>query len=142
MEELLTLKQYLLAGEINAALQLVTELEEMSKEDKINNIVSYAVVLLTHLIKQTVEKGTTKSWEISIRNAVRQINRRNKRRKAGGYYLSEEELLAVLEEALPDALDQACLEVASGQYDAEELADLIDKETIISQALQLLKANL
>ncbi len=51
MEELLELKQLLLKGDIKGALAMVEELEEMSRDDKINNIISYAIILLMHLIK-------------------------------------------------------------------------------------------
>jgi hypothetical protein len=36
-----------------------------------------------HLIKQQAENRTTRSWEVSIRNFVREIQRENKRRKSG-----------------------------------------------------------
>ncbi len=85
MEELFELKDLLLAGNINDALLLVNELTEMSKDDKLNKIFSFSIVLLLHLIKQQAEKRSTRSWEVSIRNAVRQIKRSNKRRKAGGF---------------------------------------------------------
>ena len=38
MEELLTLKELLHQGKISQALELVEELEEMSKSDKLNKI--------------------------------------------------------------------------------------------------------
>ncbi len=75
MEELMTLKELLYQGKIPEALELVEELEEMSKSDKLNKIFSYGIILLLHLIKQIAEKRTTKSWEASIRNAVKQIQR-------------------------------------------------------------------
>ena len=96
MEELLTLKELLLKGDIPGSLALVEELEEMSKKEIIKTIRSYAVILLLHLIKQQAEQRTTRSWEVSIRNSVREIQRENKRRKAGGYYLTSEELLETL----------------------------------------------
>lgn len=46
MEELLELKNLLLNGDISGALVIVEELEEMSRDDKINNIRSYAKILL------------------------------------------------------------------------------------------------
>ena len=42
MEEILTLKSLLLQGNITEALVIVEELEEMSRENKINNIRNYA----------------------------------------------------------------------------------------------------
>ncbi|MBD0362650.1 MAG: DUF29 family protein [Coleofasciculus sp. C3-bin4] len=138
MEELCTLKELLLKGDIKGSLALVEELEEMSRDDKINNIRSYAVILLLHLIKQQAEKRTTRSWEVSIRNSVREIQRKNKRRKAGGYYLTTEELVETLEEAYLNALDEASLEVEEGRYEPEELEKLINKEGILNHALALI----
>jgi len=138
MEELCTLKELLLKGDIKGSLALVEELEEMSRDDKINNIRSYAVILLLHLIKQQAEKRTTRSWEVYIRNSVREIQRKNKRRKAGGYYLTTEELVETLEEAYLNALDEASLEVEEGRYEPEELEKLINKEEILNHALALI----
>jgi hypothetical protein len=138
MEELFTLKELLLKGDIKGSLALVEELEEMSRDDKINNIRSYAVILLLHLIKQQAEKRTTRSWEVSLRNSVREIQRKNKRRKAGGYYLTTEELVETLEEAYLNALDEASLEVEEGRYEPEELEKLINKEEILNHALALI----
>ena len=76
MEELLELKNLLLKGDTKAALGIVEELEEMSKDDKINNISSYGVIMFLHLIKQQLENRTTRSWNISIRNSVRQIQKK------------------------------------------------------------------
>jgi len=138
MEELCTLKELLLKGDIKGSLALVEELEEMSRDDKINNIRSYAVILLLHLIKQQAEKGTIRSWEVSIRNSVREIQRKNKPRKAGVFYLTTEELVETLEEAYLNALDEASLEVEEGRYEPEELEKLINKEEILNRALALI----
>ncbi|MGA9383248.1 MAG: DUF29 family protein [Phormidium sp.] len=138
MEELLELKELLLKGDIKGSLAIVEELEEMSKQDFIDKIRSYAIILLLHLIKQQVENRTTRSWEVSIRNSVREIQRKNKRRKAGGYYLTPEELNETLEEAFLNAIDEASLEVAEGLYETEELEKLVDQAEIIDRALTLI----
>lgn len=138
MEEILTLKSLLLQGNITEALAIVEELEEMSREDKINNIRSYAKVLLLHLIKQKAEDRTTRSWDVSIRNCVREIQLKNKRRKSGGSYVTSEELRLVFEEAYPSALDNASLEVEEGRYEVEELKSKIDQNVIINHALNLI----
>src|SRR5438552_9133960 len=87
MEELYELRTYIETGKYQEALLLLEEMEDMSRDDKINRISSFMEVLLVHLIKQITEKKTTKSWEVSIRHALRQIVKINKRRKAGGWYL-------------------------------------------------------
>jgi len=138
MEELLELKDLLLKGDVPAAMAIVEELEEMSRDDKISTISSYAVILLLHLIKQQVENRSTASWEVSIRNSVRAIQKKNKRRKAGGYYLTLEELYIALEEAYPDAIDYASLEVVEGIYKPEALAETIDREVILDRAMSLI----
>lgn len=138
MEELLELKNLLISGNIAEALLLVEEMTEMSKDDKLNKIISFGIILLLHLIKQQAEKRTTRSWEISIRNSVRQIQRTNKRRKANGNYLTETELQETLEDAYQSALDQASLEAFEGRYEADEIATMIDRNTIINQALTLI----
>jgi 6-pyruvoyl-tetrahydropterin synthase len=138
MEELLELKKLLVGGNVNEALLLVEEMTEMSKDDKLNKIFSFGIILLLHLIKQQAEKRTTKSWDVSIRNAVRQIQRSNKRRKAGGNYLTTEELMETLVDAYKSALDDAALEAFEGRYEAEEIALMVERTTIINQAIALI----
>jgi hypothetical protein len=137
MEELLTLKELLLQGKIPDAIAIVEEMEEMSKDDKISNIISYGVVLLIHLIKQQVENRTTRSWDISIRNSVLAIQEKNKRRKAGGFYLTPEELRMALEAAYKQAINRAVLEVEEGRYTRDELIELVNREEIIERAMYL-----
>jgi len=139
MEELLELRQLLEQGKVYEALLLVDELEEMSLSDKINKIDSYGVILLIHLIKQKAEKRSTRSWEISIENAVREINKVNKRRKSGGFYLQRAELIDILQQAYQLALKKAALEAFEGRYETEELAVMIDQQEIIASALKLIQ---
>jgi hypothetical protein len=138
MEELLTLKDLLVQGDVQGALMIVEELTEMSRNDIIKTIRSYAVILLLHLIKQQAENRTTRSWDVSIRNSVREIQRENKQRKAGGYYLTPEELWETLVEAYLNAIDQASLEVEEGRYEPEELEKLVNREKILNRALGLI----
>ncbi|MEY3063642.1 MAG: hypothetical protein RLZZ532_434, partial [Cyanobacteriota bacterium] len=50
MEEILTLKELLLKGDIPGSLAIVEELEEMGRKDIVKTIRSYSIVLLIHLI--------------------------------------------------------------------------------------------
>ena len=138
MEELYTLKELLLKGDVQGAIAIVEELEEMSRDDKINAIASLAVILLLHLIKQQAEHRTTRSWEVSIRNSVLEIQKKNKRRRAGGVYLQPEELRLALEEAYPAAINKASLEVEEGRYEPDELEQMVNKEDILNQAMKLI----
>ncbi len=138
MEELLELKNLLLAGNVPDALILVEEMTEMSKDDKLNKIFSFSIIVLLHLIKQQAEKRSTRSWETSISNSVRQIQRINQRRKTGGNYLTSEELKETLDDAYFSALRQAALEAFEGIYKPEEIEAMVDKNKIINQALELI----
>ncbi|MBE9052693.1 DUF29 family protein [Nostocales cyanobacterium LEGE 11386] len=140
MEELLLLKELLQEGKIPEALELVEELEEMSKSDKLNKIFSYGIILLLHLIKQAAEKRTTRSWETSIFNSVKQIQRTNKRLKSQGNYLTEAELLETLQDAYESALRKAALEVVEGKYSTDELREIINQNIIIQDAMNLILA--
>ena len=138
MEELLELKQLLQQGKIDEALLIVDELEEISLSDKINKIDSYGIILLIHLIKQNAESRSTRSWQLSIENAVREINKINKRRKASCYYLSEAELLDILEDGYEMAIKKAASSAYEGRHETEELSAMVDKQAILSQAMQLI----
>lgn len=138
MEELLELRAYLEQGRYAEALVLIGEMEEMSRDEKINKIQSLLFVLVLHLIKQQAEQRTTRSWEVSIKNAIDGVKRVNKRRKAGGYYLSLSELEESIEEIFPAALRQASLEAFEGHYDEAALATRFDTHRVKQQALQML----
>jgi hypothetical protein len=126
MEELITLRKYIEEKDYLKALDLVGELEEMSKEDKLNKIYSYAVILLVHLIKQQAEKRSTRSWNVSINNSVREIKRTNQMRKSGGCYASQEELIETIDEAF------------EGIHDDDELEQMIDVAQVKQAALNLI----
>lgn len=132
------LKELLQRGKVAEALVLVAELEEMSKSDKLNKIFSYGIILLLHLIKKVAENRTTKSWETSIFNSVKQIQRTNKRHKAKGTYLTEEELVETLEDAYESGLKSAALEAFEGIYDVEEIAKMVNRDDIIIMAIGLI----
>jgi len=136
MDELAELRTLLETGRIEEALLLVDELEEMSREDKMNKISSYMRILLIHLIKQQAEQRRTRSWEVSIKEALRQINRTNSRRKAAGVYLSREELQSELEDVYDLALERAALEAFGGVYSVEDIATHVSRAQVLEEALR------
>jgi hypothetical protein len=141
MEELLELKGFLLSGNISDALFLVEEMTEMSKDDKLNKIYSFAKILLFHLIKQRAENRTTRSWDLSIKNSVREIQRTNQRRKAKGNYCEPSELRETIEEAYEIALDLAAVEAFGGHYESAELGAMVDRDRVIQEAIALILGN-
>jgi hypothetical protein len=138
MDELAELRMLLAEGRIEEALLLVDELDEMSREDKINKISSYMRLLLLHLIKQHAEQRSTRSWEVSLKEALRQITRTNTRRKAGGVYLARQELQSELADVYDLALERAALEVFGGSYSTEALAARVPREQVLERALALI----
>ena len=138
MEELLELKGFLLSGNISDALLLVEEMTEMSKDDKLNKISSFAKILLLHLIKRQAEGRTTRSWDASIENAVYEIQKTNRRRKAGGSYLTKEELREAISDAYRVAISGAAAEAFGGCYTVIQLAVMVDREAIVNQAIALI----
>ena len=138
MEELLILKKLLLKGDIPGSLAIVEELEEMSRKDIIKTIRSYAVILLLHLIKQQAENRTTRSWDVSIRNSVLEIQEENERPRGAGFYLPLEELRIVIETAYRQAINKASLEVEEGRYEPKELSELVNRDEIIDRGMALI----
>ncbi|MBE9056169.1 DUF29 family protein [Sphaerospermopsis sp. LEGE 08334] len=141
MEELLLLRELIEKQEYDQALEIVSQLEEMSREDKLAKIYSYAVILLIHLIKQEAEKRSTRSWEFSIYNSSKEIKKVNKRKKSGGSYANEEELKEILTDAFDTAIKKAALEAFEGIYTDNELKQKIDEEEIKVKAMSLIYSN-
>jgi hypothetical protein len=135
MEELETLRHYIESGDLNGALTVLDEMEAMSKEDKINRVRSYLVVLLMHMIKESIEQRTTRSWQNSIRLALHQIEHHNKRRRAGGYYVPAEDMPQLVAEAMETAIIAASTEVLDGTLSPEEVEERIDRGALVAQAL-------
>ncbi len=136
MQELLELRRSIEDGLYDQALLIINDLEEMAKDDKINKIGSFLVILLLHLIKCHAEQRSTPSWRRSIRNSVLEIRKTNRRRDSGGTYLKESELSHEIDEYFLYALKDAADEAFEGKYSARELQQLIDVEAIKAEALK------
>lgn len=141
MDELLELHKAIEEQRYDDALGLVSELEEMAKDDKISKIYSYAVILLLHLIKQVAESRQTRSWTDSIEESTHEIRRTNKRRKSGGFYLNDEELIETLAEAFPTALRKAAREAFEGSLSTTQLSEKISREAVLQTAFEKIKTG-
>ena len=139
MEELWELRCHLEAGDYGAALQVLDELDEMSRKDTIYKIQSCMEIILIHLMKQQAEQRTTRSWDLSIRTSCHRIQRLNKRRKTAGWFLTVAELREALGEVYDDALDRAAFEAFAGQYTTSALAARVHRQEILAQALALIQ---
>ena len=139
LDELDELRQAVESGDYQQALALIDEMDEMSRDDKINKVMSYMRVLLVHRIKQMAEKRSTRSWEHSIDEALCSIVTSNKRRKSGGYYLNDDELMETLAEIYPRALTWAAREAFAGIYTTDQIASMVDRDELLESALQQIK---
>ncbi|MDJ0579720.1 DUF29 family protein [Crocosphaera sp.] len=141
MYEIEELRKKIEAQDYIGALQIIDEIDEMSKEDKLNKIYSYMVILLLHLIKQQAEQRTTSSWDRSIFNSIDNINRTNKRRKSGGHYANSDVLKEIIDEAYPRAIKEASFEAFEGKLTVDMLEEKVDLNMIKKKALSLLECN-
>ena len=141
MEELLELRAHIEQGRYGEALTLIGEMEEMSKDDKLHKIGSFIEILLIHLIKEQAEQRTTRSWQVSIQNAVDNIKDVNKRRKSGGWYITDEELREAIDDRYQRALRRASLEAFEGALSEDQLAAKIDRQSIEEKALQMISST-
>ena len=139
MEELYTLREMLLKGDISSALLIVEQLQEINRDQKISDMRPEAVTLLLTLIKQQIEGRGNRLGDLTMRNAVRAIIIKNKRRKSNTYYLLDDDLRLAIEEAYVEAVDWAAMEIQEGRYQPEELSRLLQSSLIIDQAMQLIR---
>ncbi|MFM6108307.1 MAG: DUF29 family protein [Sphaerospermopsis kisseleviana] len=138
-QELTDLRNSILAGKYEDALAIVDELEGMSKQAIFRNIQSFLRVLLIHLIKNQIEKRLTNSWVASIRNALVEIKKINLKENKKSYYINKDEWDNYLEEEIELAIGDASVEVLNGIYTEFQLAEMVDKNSIISTALNFLE---
>jgi hypothetical protein len=137
-QELIDLRQSILDGRYQDALDIIDELEGMSKQAILRNIESYLVRLLIHLIKIQIEKRTTKSWRSSIANSIVRIKKLNLKDNKKSYYIEPGEWQEYITEALNPALNEACLEVKEGIFDYKQLKKEIQKNQLFDWANYLL----
>ena len=136
MEEILELKDCLLNRKYDRAYAIVEELEAMGRQDKINNLESFLVILLVHLIKIQVEKRVTRSWRNSISNSLLAIQKRNKLGKKSHYIKNCE-----WDEHIFNCQFEAVLNAAKEVYegiDYQELEKLVDLDRLLTSSNELL----
>ncbi|MGK7899828.1 MAG: DUF29 family protein [Hormoscilla sp.] len=137
-QELTDIRTCILEGRYNEALMLVDELEGMSKKAIRQNIESFLVRMLIHLIKNQVEQRLTNSWAASIRDSILKIGGLNIKENKTSYYIKQDEWDEFLENGLSDAIFTASDEVANGVYTPRQLQKLVDKTQIVKTASSLL----
>ena len=133
-QELKDLREFILDGRYEAALGLIDELEEMSKKAILQNIASFLMRMVMHLIKNQLEARLTNSWAASIRDSTLKIQDLNRKGKKKAYYLKLDEWDDGLEAAFEDAIFAASVEVGNGKYNPFQLREMVDKDALIETA--------
>lgn len=138
VQELIDLRQSILEGRYQDALDIVDELEGMGKQAILRNIEFFLVRLLIHLIKNQVEKRLTNSWAAYISDSIRQIKKLNLKDNKKAYYIKQDDWSEYLEEAFEVAILEASIEVSGGTYTPIQLEEIVNKEQVIKTALTLI----
>lgn len=115
-QELIDLRLSILEGRYEDALELVDELEGMSKQAILRNIESFLTRLMVHLIKNQMEERLTNSWVASISDSILRIRKLNLKDNKVSYYINSDEWLPFLEEAVEAAIAPTSVEVLNGQF--------------------------
>lgn len=136
MEEILELKECLINQKYDRAFAIVEDLEAMGRQNKINNLESFIVILFIHLIKIQVEKRIAISWKKSISNSLLAIQKRNRLGKKS-YYLKQNDWDEYILECQFEAILGAAKEVFEG-IDYQELEKLVDFEQLMIIGKELL----
>ena len=137
-QELTDLRNSILEGRYQDALEIVDELEGMSKQAILRNIQSFIDRMLIHLIKNQLEQRLTNSWAASIRGSLVEIKKWNLQDNKTSYYVDRDEWEPMLEEAIEVAIRDASVEVFNGAYTPFQIDEMVDRNQIITIAQELL----
>ncbi len=137
-QELTDLRNSILERRYEDALEIVDELEGMSKKATLRTIKSFITRMLIHLIKNQLEQRLTNSWVASISDSIVQIQELNVKENKTSYYVKPDEWEAMLEEAIAAAIRPASVEVLNGRLKPAQLSERLDRTQLILTAKQLL----
>ena len=138
-QELIELRASILEGRYEDALDILDDLEAMSKKSILRNIMSFLIRLMIHLIKNQLEQRLTNSWIASISNSVIEIQSLNLKDNGKSYYIKQDEWQPYLEEAIERAIRPASVEVMEGKLKASKISDQINRQYLIQMSNQLLE---
>ncbi len=138
VQELIELRNNILEGRYQEALELIDELEGMSRKSILRTIKFFLIRLLIHLIKNQIEQRLTNSWIASISDSIIQIQDLNLQENKTSHYIKLNEWDAILQEAFVASIRPASVEVLKGTLKPNQLAQQIDQDQIILIAKQLL----
>jgi Domain of unknown function DUF29 len=137
-QELIDLRQSILEGRYDDALEIIDDLEEMSKQGTLRKIEAFLVRLIIHLIKNQIEQRLTNSWIASISDSVIQIAKLNIKDNQKSYYIKSDEWGEYLTEAVEISIRPASAEIFGGTLKASQVSQRLNREELIDSAESLL----
>ena len=141
MNEILDLKQFLLEGNFSEAMKLITELETMARQDKLNAIETFLAILISRLIViQVIDDIIYRSYVNDIRNSLIEIQRRN--RLGDGCYIEADLWRSHYENMVPYAiLIAAETTELLESYDVEQLKEAVNFDLLQADTLKLIRTT-
>lgn len=137
-QELIDLRTSILEARYQDALEILDELEGMSKQAILRHIESFLLRLMVHLIKNQIEQRLTNSWAASISDSIRQIKKLNLKDNKTSYYINVDEWQPFLEEAIEAAINPASAEVMQGKLKPNQISQMLDKIGLATIAQSLI----
>ena len=137
-QELIELRQNILAGHYDDALEIIDNLEEMSKQATLQKIEAFLVRLCIHLIKNQIEQRLTNSWIASISDSLIKIAKLNIKDNQTSYIKSDE-WQEYLEEAVELAIRPASVEIFEGTLKASQISQRLNRTMLINLTQKFLQ---
>ena len=140
MREILRLKQELMDGNYDRAIKLVTELQTMCLDDRINMLSNFLSLAISRLIVVQVNPEYVYLSNIyELRNALIEIKNKN-RQGRDSFYVKVEDWLTIYENAVPWALLLAVetTEILDNT-DVQDLQEQVDFERLKKETLMLVR---
>lgn len=137
-QELIQLRQSILEGRYDDALEIIDDLEEMSKQATLRKIEAFLVRLCIHLIKNQIEQRLTNSWIASISDSVIQIAKLNLQDNRKSYYIKADEWQEYLDEAVARAIRPASAEIFEGTLKPSQITQRLNRQILIEIVQKLL----
>ncbi|GCL41233.1 DUF29 family protein [Dolichospermum planctonicum] len=137
-QELMELRQSILEGRYDDALEIIDDLEDMGKQGTLRKIEAFLVRLVIHLIKNQIEQRLTNSWIASISDSVIQIAKLNIKDHQKSYYIKSDQWGEYLAESLEMAIRPASAEIFGGTLKPSQVSQRLQEKELIDFAENLL----
>ena len=140
MREILRLRNELMDGNVTEAIKLVSQLQTMCRQDRLDLIENFLALAISRLIViQLDRERINMSHLYELRNALIEIQKKNRLGETD-FYIEADSWQSVYERAVPWGLLIAVetAEILDGT-EPEELEKIIDFDELKSEALRLIR---